>query len=163
MTVASALRLWVLALVLWAGVVGAVWVENARSADRQQQSAAAADAATPAPLPQDPLAAGVAAGASENQVADTATAGPAACIEETGDYQTHRGSVSYVIGLKNNCEERLKCEIFASVTGARATALGHTTLILGATSQGAAAKKSYAMKVKTAGGVAQVSRTCRVL
>jgi hypothetical protein len=50
-----------------------------------------------------------------------------------------------------------------NVTGARGTALGHTTLILGATSQGAAAKKSYAMKVKTAGGVAQVSRACRVL
>ena len=52
--------------------------------------------------------------------------------------------------------------IAGDVVGAKGPSSGHTILILGATSSGAAAKQSYAMKVKMAGGTAQVSRQCRV-
>jgi len=98
----------------------------------------------------------------QDPVPDARTTGQAPCIEETGDYETHGKTVSYVIGIENKCDKRLKCEIFANVTGAKGSSLGPTTLILGAKSSGAAAKKSYTMKVKAAGGTAQVSRECRV-
>ena len=85
-----------------------------------------------------------------------------ACIEETGDYATHGTSVTFVIGLENKCDKRLKCEVFAYVIGAKGPSKGHAILILGPKSSGAAAKKSYAMKVKIAGGTAEVSRECQV-
>jgi hypothetical protein len=143
----SALRLSALALVLCAGSVVAF----------------AEDAGTPPEQPSNPLP-GTATPAAKQQdpVPDAGTTGQAPCIEETGDYETHGKTVTYVIGLENKCDKRLKCEIFANVTGAKGTSLGHTTLILGARSSGAAAKKSYAMKVKAAGGTAQVSRGCRM-
>lgn len=98
----------------------------------------------------------------QNRVAEPGTTGQAACIDETGDYETQGTTITYVIGLANKCDKRFKCKIFANVTGAKGSSLGQTTMILGARSSGAAAKKTYAMKVKAAAGTAQVSRECRV-
>ena len=67
------------------------------------------------------------------------------------------------IGIANSCGKRLRCEIFANVTGSRGTVLGHTVMTLGPGSSGSAAKKSYEFRVKSAGGIAQVSRQCSVL
>jgi hypothetical protein len=85
-----------------------------------------------------------------------------ACLKETGDYRTEGKAVAYVIGITNACDKRIRCEIFANVIGARGSSLGHTVMILGPTSQGAASRKTYAMRVKEAGGIAQVSRDCRI-
>jgi hypothetical protein len=85
------------------------------------------------------------------------------CLRQTGDYVTRSKVIVYVIGITNTCEKRLRCEVFANVTGARGSAVGHTIMILGPASNDAAAKKSYEMKVKAAGGIAQVSRECRAL
>jgi hypothetical protein len=84
------------------------------------------------------------------------------CLHETGDYVTRGRSVFYVIAIANSCNVRLRCEIFANVTGVRGTTLGHTVMVLGPAGTGAA-KKSHDMRVKAAGGVAQVSRECKVL
>jgi len=104
----------------------------------------------------------IAAGAKQS-VAPAAANDPQSCLQETGDYVSHGNVVTYLIGLTNTCDKRLRCEIFANVSGARGTSLGHTVMILGAASSGAWAKKTYAMRVKTAGGIAQVSRACKVL
>jgi len=85
------------------------------------------------------------------------------CLKETDDYVTRGKTVLYVIGLTNSCDKRLRCEIFANVTGARGTALGHTIMTLGAAGSGPAAKQTYSMPVKAAGGMAQISRECKVL
>ena len=69
--------------------------------------------------------------------------------------------ISFLITLENKCEKRLKCEIFAYVIGAKGPSSGHAVLVLGAKSSGAAAKKSYAMRVNAAGGTAQVSHDCK--
>jgi hypothetical protein len=133
--------------------------------------ASAQDAAAPSAGPQNPLpAAGkipdaaqdATPGASEDPVPEPGTGGQAACIAETGDYVAQGKAVTYVIGLENKCDKPLRCEIFANVTGVKGMSLGHAVLILGAKSSGAAAKKSYVMKVKAVGGTAQVSRSCRV-
>jgi hypothetical protein len=83
------------------------------------------------------------------------------CIGTDGEYQTKGQRISYVITLSNKCEKRLQCEVFAYVVGARGPSSGHAVLKLGAKSSGAAAKKSYAMNVKAAGGTAQISRDCK--
>jgi hypothetical protein len=119
-----------------------------------QNAAAPGPSATPQnPLPGTPPPATAPAAATDLQ----------SCLSETGDYVAHGKTVTYVIGITNTCDKRLKCTIDANVTGAKGSSFGHTTIILGASSSGAAAKKTYAMKVKSAGGTAQVSRDCKTL
>ncbi len=108
------------------------------------------------------VAAASAEDASKPPTPEPGTTGQSACIDETGDYETHGKVVTFVIALANKCDKRLKCEVFAYITGAKGPSQGHGTLVLGPKSSGAAAKKSYAMKVKMAGGTAEISRECRV-
>jgi hypothetical protein len=99
---------------------------------------------------------GPAAFAEGAAASDTAT-----CIEENGDFQTQGKVSSFVFTLQNKCEKRLKCTIDADVTTAKGPASGHGTLIVEPKSHGDAAKNSFSMKVKAAGGTAQVSRDCK--
>jgi hypothetical protein len=80
------------------------------------------------------------------------------CLAETGDFVTVGKSNHYVIGIENKCPQRLQCVIDAYITGAKGPVSVHTSMTLEAKS-----KKSYAAKVKTSGGTAQVSRECKVL
>ena len=136
------------ALVLCAGLVSAVSAEDA--------AAPPAASAPPAPVTAVPAAPQAPADAA------AAAAEQAPCLEETDDFKTQGKKFVFVIGLANACEKRFKCKIYANVTGARGSSLGQTTMQLGPKSSGAAAKKTYAMKVKAAGGTAQVSRECQV-
>ena len=156
MSFASALGCAALTLVLCAGFVASAAAEDtAPPASVQQQPAS--------DLPSNPLPGSVKPAATPpNPVPDAGTTGQAACIDETGDYKARGKSITFVIGLQNNCDKRLKCKIYAYVVGAKGPSSGETTMILGAKSSGAAAKKTYAMRVKAAGGTAQVSRECRV-
>jgi hypothetical protein len=161
----SAFGLRIVILVLAEGLAAPALAEDAApSPDNQQQAAPAPVPDGPPQLPSNPLP-GTAPSAAQTTpvpVPDPGTTGQAACIDETGDYQTRGNAVTFVIGLSNKCDKRLKCTIDAYVVGAKGPSSGHATLILGATSSGAAAKQAYAMKVKMAGGTAQVSRQCRV-
>ena len=97
------------------------------------------------------------------------TAAPAApadlrsCLQETGDYMTRGRTVTYVIGITNTCAKRLRCEIYANISGSRGSSLGHAIMTLGPAGSGAAAQQTYTMRVKAAGGIAQVSRDCKAL
>jgi hypothetical protein len=105
---------------------------------------------------------------AQNAAAPAAAVAPAAppdlqsCLSETGDYVTHGKTVSYVIGITNTCDQRLKCTIDANVTGAKGSSLGHKVLTLGAKSSGVATTRTFTMRVKAAGGTVQVSRDCKV-
>ena len=115
----------------------------------------------PAP-PKNPLPAAPAPAATPPVAAPALPSDLQACLQETGDYVTRGRTVFYVIAIANSCNERLRCEIFANVTGVRGTSLGHTVMILGPAGS-VAAKKSYDMRVKAAGGITQVSRECKVI
>ncbi len=108
------------------------------------------------------LCAGAAAALGETAV-PAVPADLQSCLQQTGDYLTHGKTVTYVIGLTNTCAKRLRCEIYANISGARGTSLGHTIMTLGPAGSGAAAQQTYTMRVKAAGGVAQVSRDCKAL
>ena len=111
------------------------------------------------------LCAGAAAalGQTAASAAPAAPADPQSCLKETGDYMTRGKTVTYVIGLTNTCASRLRCEIYANISGARGAALGHTVMTLGPAGSGAAAQQTYTMRVKAAGGIAQVARECKAL
>ena len=77
----------------------------------------------------------------------------AQCIEENDTFELRGKQPALVIALENKCETRMKCRVFAYVTSAKGVAQGQGTLRLAPKSQGAAAKKSYVMRVKMTGGV----------
>ena len=93
--------------------------------------------------------------------ADAGTTVQAKCIDENDHYRRSGKQPLFVIELANLCEQRMKCRVFAYVTSAKGAALGRGTLVLAPKSQGAAAKKSYTMKVKMTGGSSQSTRECR--
>jgi hypothetical protein len=152
---AAALGLTGLAVFFSAGVACAGGAETAAPpANKQQQSVP-----PPNPLPgarQYPALAPAPAAA-------LAATDVQSCLQETDNYVTHGMAIAYVIGVANTCDKRIKCKINAYVVGAKGPASGETTMILGVQLSGAAASKSYAMKVKASGGTAQVSRDCRFL
>jgi hypothetical protein len=117
---------------------------------------------TPPALPQNSLPGTPSSAPAPQAAAPAPPADLQECLQETGDYVTRGRTAIYVIAITNSCAARLRCEIFANVTGVRGTSLGHNVMILGAAGS-AAAKKSYDMPVKAAGGIAQVSRECKVL
>jgi hypothetical protein len=153
---ASILKLLLLAIALCAGFAAATFAQDA---GEPQQIVPV----TPPTLPENPLPGTPVPASTPQAAANALPSDLQACLQETGDYVIHGGSVDYVIGITNTCEQRLRCEVFANVTGVRGTSLGHTVMILGAASSGASAKKTYDMRVKAAGGIAQISRECKAL
>lgn len=106
------------------------------------------------------------AGAAAAMGQTSAPAAPAdlqSCLQQTGDYMTRGKAVTYVIGITNTCAKRLRCEIYANISGSRGSSLGHAIMTLGPAGSGAAAQQTYTMRVKAAGGIAQVSRDCKAL
>jgi hypothetical protein len=146
-----ALKLLLAAITLCSVIAGAAWAQD----EGQPQQIAPA-------TPQNPLPGTPAPAAAPQATASGLPADLQACLQETGDYVTRGRTVFYVIGITNSCSARLRCEVFANVTGVRGTSLGHSVMILGPAAS-SAAKKIYDMRVKAAGGIAQVSRECKVL
>jgi gas vesicle protein len=103
-----------------------------------------------------------AAGQEPPPVADEGTTSQLKCIADSSGFKRSGDSATYTIELANKCEQRLKCRVYAYITSSKGPVQGHATMILAPKSGGAAAKKSYVMKVKMMGGMAQSSRECRV-
>ena len=82
------------------------------------------------------------------------------CITDTANFKAEDKRALFVVALENKCEQRVKCEVKANIRTARGKRRGHATLILAPKSAGADSKKSYSLRVKVAGGMAQVERNC---
>ena len=82
------------------------------------------------------------------------------CVADTARFKAEDKHAYFIVALENNCEQRVKCEVNANIKTARGKRHGHATLVLGPRSAGADAKKSYSLRVKVAGGMAQVERDC---
>ena len=95
-------------------------------------------------------------------VPDRGTTSQLNCIDEKTEHTRSGQRLFYVMKLENKCEARMKCAVFVYAINARGPAQGRGTLILGAKSEGAAATKSYVLKVKGAGGFSTSTRECRV-
>ena len=100
-------------------------------------------------------------GAKAETAAAPAKSALAGCITATANFKAEDKRAYFIVALENTCEQRLSCEVFANIRTARGSKRGHGTLVLAAKSAGAEAKKSYRLRVKVAGGMAQVERECK--
>ena len=103
-----------------------------------------------------------AAGQEPPPTADEGTTSQLKCIADSSGFKRSGNTATYTIELENKCEQRLKCRVYAYITSSKGPVQGNATLVLAPKSKGAAAKNSYAIKVKMLGGMAQSSRECRV-
>jgi hypothetical protein len=94
--------------------------------------------------------------------AEAAKSPIAGCISDSSNFKAEDKHAYFIVALENACEQRVTCEVFANIRTARGSKRGHGTLVLAAKSAGAEAKKSYRMRIKVAGGMAQVERQCKV-
>ncbi len=96
---------------------------------------------------------------------EAAPAEPAAsakkCVTDDSGFKQRGKAATFEIALANTCAQRMRCTVTAYVTTAGGPTSGKAVLILAGKSDGAAAKKTYVMKVKSAGGMANVSRDCK--
>ena len=83
------------------------------------------------------------------------------CITDSSNFKAEDKHAYFIVALENACEQRVKCEVFANIRTARGSKRGHGTLVLAAKSAGAEAKKAYRLRVRVAGGMAQVERACK--
>jgi hypothetical protein len=85
------------------------------------------------------------------------------CVTSDTTWKEKGKAVMFEVQLQNTCDMRLKCTVDAFVTGSRGQAQGHGTIILAAAPKGQTTRNVYAMKVKSAGGMANVSHSCKSL
>jgi hypothetical protein len=85
------------------------------------------------------------------------------CIASNTGFKEKGRAATYEIELINSCDMRLKCTVDAFVIGARGQTQGHGTLVLAAAPKGETTRKTYVMKVKSAGGMANVSHRCKAI
>ncbi len=109
---------------------------------------------------QEPPAA---SGQTPPPTAEPGATAQGSCIDENDGYEMRGDQPTFVISLENKCEQKLSCKLYANISSAKGTANGHTTMVLGPKSSGAAAKKSYTIKVKMMGGMSQSSRECKAI
>jgi len=102
-----------------------------------------------------------ASGQTPPPVADAGTTGQSNCIAENDSFKRRGQQPVLEIALENKCEQRITCKVFVYVTSAKGAAQGRGTLVLAPASRGAAAKKTFTLKVKMVGGSSQSARECR--
>ena len=83
------------------------------------------------------------------------------CVTNQSGFKQAGGKPVFEVALENSCDVRLKCTVDIYVLGAKGPTQGHTTLVLGAAAKGQATRKVYALKVKSAGGMANMSQGCK--
>ena|SRR5579862_5564546 len=83
------------------------------------------------------------------------------CIGMNTDFKSEGKRITYVVEMENKCEKNLRCQIYVNIMNAKGSTRGHGTLVLASKDKGVAAKKSYSLPVKEAGGMIQVSRECK--
>src|SRR5262245_2129300 len=89
-------------------------------------------------------------------------ADPQKCIKENSGFKQTGKAATFEIALANSCAQRFRCTISAYVTTAGGPTQGRSVLVLAPKSR-SGATKTYVMKVKSAGGMANVSRECKPL
>ena len=101
------------------------------------------------------------AAAEPPPVADKGTTSQWVCIDETTKYTGAGKHMFYRIEMTNKCEQRLKCDVYAYLVSGKGPSHGHTRLIFGPKSSGAAATKVFEVKIKSMGGLGTTTRECR--
>jgi hypothetical protein len=83
------------------------------------------------------------------------------CVTNQTGFKQAGNKPTFEVALENSCDMRLKCKIDVYVLGAKGPVQGHTTLTLGPAAKGQSTRKVYVLKVKSAGGMANMSHECK--
>lgn len=83
------------------------------------------------------------------------------CVTSNAGFKEKDKRATFEVELINSCDMRLKCTVDAFVIGAKGQVQGHGTLILGSAAKGQTTSKTYVLKVKSSGGMANVSHNCK--
>jgi hypothetical protein len=83
------------------------------------------------------------------------------CVTSNTEWKEKGKLTTFEVELQNTCDMRLKCTVEAFVTGSGGQAQGHGTIVLEAAPKGQTTRNAYTMKVKSAGGMANVSHSCK--
>ncbi|MEH2476982.1 hypothetical protein V1282_000339 [Nitrobacteraceae bacterium AZCC 2146] len=102
-------------------------------------------------------------GAAPVLAADDGEMNAKSCIiDKDLNFHDDNGKYTFRMDFENDCARSITCTVDAYITGARGPSSGHAILLFAAKTQ-APTPKSYTMKVKAAGGTAQVARSCTFL
>jgi hypothetical protein len=88
---------------------------------------------------------------------------PPQCIKDESGFRTIGERNVFMFELTNHCEQKLRCTARVYILNSHGPVQGQTTLILEPKSKGPGAHKTHAITVKSAGGMANMSRECKVL
>lgn len=83
------------------------------------------------------------------------------CVTSNTAWKEDGKSPAFEIELVNSCDMKLRCTIDAFVIGSRGQTQGHGTVVLAAAPKGQTTRAAYLMKVKSAGGMANISHSCK--
>lgn len=82
------------------------------------------------------------------------------CVTNQTGFKQDGEQPVYEVAFENSCDMRLRCTVDLTVMGSRGVAQGRGTLVLGPAAQGQTTRKVWALKVKSAGGMASMSFKC---
>jgi hypothetical protein len=85
---------------------------------------------------------------------------PPNCIADKAGFKPNK---TFVIEISNRCELRVRCTVSAYIVTSRGPTSGRKVLTLAPVSKGAAAHKTYVIRLNEAGGMANSSHSCKVL
>ena len=83
------------------------------------------------------------------------------CVTSNTAWKEKGKATIFEVELQNTCDVRLKCTVDPFVTGSRGQVQGHGTLVLAPAPKGQTTRNAYVMKVKSSGGTANVSHSCK--
>ena len=83
------------------------------------------------------------------------------CVTNQTAFKQAGDKPVFEVVLENSCDVRIKCTVNVYVLGAKGPSQGQSTLVLGPAAKGQTTRKVYALKVKSAGGMANMSQECK--
>ena len=85
------------------------------------------------------------------------------CVKSNTSWTEKGKATAFAIELVNSCNMKLRCTVDAFIIGSKGQAQGHGTLILDPAGNGQTTSKTYSVPVKSAGGMASLSHTCKAI
>ena len=86
-----------------------------------------------------------------------------ACVTDDANFWQDGKKNTFVVAMKNSCAQRQRCTVNVYVVGAIGPVKGSGIVTLAAAAEGQYSQGSYVLKVKEAGGTANVSRSCKAI
>jgi hypothetical protein len=92
---------------------------------------------------------------------DTPLASPKQCLTDKSGFRTREGQNEFYVELINACDKPVVCVVKVYVIGAEGGKAGSGTVQLAPALDGAEVHETWTMETAQAGGMANISRSCK--